>query len=316
MRTPRGVEDEGEDVVKRRIQGFGLGFEKIFATTSIKLPVSAYSVFTELHCASHDQVYSRVFNGQATVLDLKKWIYEKLWVQMNAYDLSYAEPSKTTLTDQLRLLTMEDSVDTRTLATARAAQGQYTGVPGVHRIGDVGVTRLYIRLKCRTCGDLLNGLQNCRKFKSFGDIEVKPEVEEIDPFHTVGTTPRGPACGLANAAFEMLEDSRALARIEDPGSDGEPRSEPRRRLTLPNKKVQVELTHNPTREEPWYRPDERKNCLYNTRGYEMYEAARLRGAAGHSEFARIYISCGKEPSKLLKLAENFPAQGRTKVISY
>merc|ERR1712151_1250491 len=172
---------EEDDVVPRRIMGFGLGFEKIFATTSTKLPVSAYTIFLELHTSHNGDVYSRCFNGLHTVFDLKKWVYEKLLVPTNSYDLSYADPGKATLTDQLRLLTTQDSLDTRTLATTRAVHRMYKGIPGVHSINDVGVTRLYVRLKCRTCGDLLNSLQTCRKFKSFGPMEATPDEEFIVP---------------------------------------------------------------------------------------------------------------------------------------
>merc|ERR550514_2411821 len=112
--------------------------------------------------AHNSEVFSRCFNGLHTVFDLKKWIFEKLLVPMNAYDLSYAEPGKATLTDQLRLLTTQDSLDTRTLATTRAVHGMFRGIPGVHSISDVGVTRLYVRLKCRNCGALLNSLQAVR----------------------------------------------------------------------------------------------------------------------------------------------------------
>merc|ERR1711933_710188 len=55
----------------------------------------------------------------------------------------------------------------------------YKGIPGVHSINDVGVTRLYVRLKCRTCGELLNSLQTCRKYKTFGSIEATPDQEFI-----------------------------------------------------------------------------------------------------------------------------------------
>merc|ERR1719451_112141 len=167
-----GVGIVKEEKITRRIMGFGLGFEKIFATTSMKLPVSAYTIFVEFHPLDTEELWSRCFNGLHTVYDLKKWVFEVSGVPMNAYDLSYAEPGKATLTDQLRLLTTQDSLDTRTLATTRAVHRMYKGIPGVHSIGDIGVTRLYVRLKCRTCGDLLNSLQTCRRFKTFSDIEA------------------------------------------------------------------------------------------------------------------------------------------------
>merc|ERR1740138_405260 len=187
---------EEEGTIPRHIMGFGLGFERIFATTSIKLPVSAYTIFVELQTAHNGVTFSRCFNGLHTVFDLKKWVYEKLLLPMNSYDLSYAEPGKATLTDQLRLLTTQDSLDTRTLATTRAVHRMYKGIPGVHSINDVGVTRLYVRLKCRTCGELWNSLQTCRKYKSFGPMELPADQGVIVP----ATTPK------AKNASKVLED--------------------------------------------------------------------------------------------------------------
>jgi len=158
-----GVGIVNEEKITRRIMGFGLGFEKIFATTSMKLPVSAYTIFVEFHPLDTEELWSRCFNGLHTVYDLKKWVYEVSGVPMNAYDLSYAEAGKATLTDQLRLLTTQDSLDTRTLAVTRAVHRLYKGIPGVHCIDDTGVTRLYLRLKCRRSGQLLNSLQTCQK---------------------------------------------------------------------------------------------------------------------------------------------------------
>merc|ERR1719408_390045 len=137
-----------EEAISRRIMGFGLGFEKIFATTSIKLPVSAYTIFVELHTLHNEQCFSRCFNGLHTIYDLKKWIFEVMHVPPDAYEISYAEPGKAELTDQLRLLTTHDSLDTRTLATTRAVHQFYKGIPGAHSIDDNGVTRIYVRLKC------------------------------------------------------------------------------------------------------------------------------------------------------------------------
>jgi len=248
--------------------GFGLGFEKIFATTSIKLPVSAYTIYVELHLAHKDEIFSRCFNGLHTVFDLKKWVFEKLLVPVNAYDLSYAEPGKAQLNDQLRLLTTQDSLDTRTLATTRAVHRMYKGIPGVHSINDVGVTRLYVRLKCRTCGELLNSLQTCRKFKSFGPKEAPPESD---------MTVSSPSKGQGNIALDKEEACGCGSNKGIPGLD-------------------------PNIEDCWYKPDAKKHCLFHTRGFEYYEASRAHG--GHADLARIYISCGQEPSKKLKIATN------------
>jgi len=276
---------EEEDVVARRIMGFGLGFEKIFATTSIKLPVSAYTIYVELHLAHKDEIFTRCFNGLHTVFDLKKWVFEKLLVPVSAYDLSYAEPGKAMLTEQLRLLTTQDSLDTRTLATTRAVHKMYKGIPGVHSINDVGVTRLYVRLKCRTCGELLNSLQTCRKYKTFGPIEAVPDQEFIVP----------PSNKAKERETNKGEQTRETIRrmTFSAGNSGD------QGASGCNKGIPG---LDPSIEDCWYAPDAKKHCLFHTRGLEYYEASRAHG--GHAELARIYISCGKEPSKKLKVATN------------
>jgi len=275
---------EEEDDKQRRIMGFGLGFEKIFATTSIKLPVSAYTIFVELHLAHKDEVFSRCFNGLHTVFDLKKWVFEKLLVPISAYDLSYAEPGKAHLNDQLRLLTTQDSLDTRTLATTRAVHRMYKGLPGVHSINDVGVTRLYVRLKCRTCGELLNSLQTCRKFKSFRPMEPKPDQEFLV----------APA-----AAKEKKEETKGKGK----GTPLKPQGDEKQELANTDGESNKGIPGlDPCIEDCWYQPDSAKHCLFHTRGFEFYEASRAHG--GHADLARIYISCGQEPSKKLKVARN------------
>lgn len=282
-----GLEDD--DTIQRRIMGFGLGFEKIFATTSIKLPVSAYTIYVELHLAHKDEIFSRCFNGLHTVFDLKKWIYEKLLVPVNAYDLSYAEPGKAMLNDQLRLLTTQDSLDTRTLATTRAVHRMYKGIPGVHSINDVGVTRLYVRLKCRACGELLNSLQTCRKYKKFGPMDLTPDQDMLTSAQSPRSTSKSKPGEDKNdedkkATFmRMTMASSALSNDASPDNRGVPGLDP-------------------TIEDCWYEPDTNKHCLFHTRGFEFYEASRAHG--GHADLARIYISCGQEPSKKLKVGRN------------
>merc|ERR1719393_26398 len=264
-----------EETVQRRIMGFGLGFEKIFATTSIKLPVSAYTIYVELHLAHKDEIFSRCFNGLHTVFDLKKWVFEKLLVPVSAYDLSYAEAGKASLTDQLRLLTTQDSLDTRTLAVTRAVHRLYKGIPGVHSIDDTGVTRLYLRLKCRLCGSLLSNLQSfmptCRGRLAGpqGESAIKNAPGPADPT-TPGTVPQ----------LSMERDHPAEVEVAS------------------------------------YAP-EKKGCLFDTRGYEMFAKSRAHGAS--SEIARIYISTDQEPSKKLKLAKNVLTKNApipSKAISY
>jgi len=285
------VTGEEQDNVKRRIMGFALGFEKIFATTSAQLPASAYLLYVELHTASDKTVFSRCFNGMHTIHDLKMWVYEKLWLPANAYKLSYAEPGKAELTDQLRLLTTNDSLDTRTLSTTRAVHSMYQGIPGVHAITDIGVTRLYLRLRCRTCGNLLNKLQTCgRKQTVMKHIEPGPDILALPdadampkavPGKVMGTMQKN---GLHNRQ-RALEENAFQRGV--PGFD-------------------------PNIEEMWHRPDGQKHCLFHGRGFELYEAARTHG--GHAEIARIYISCGKEPSKKLKFGTM--GTGPKKAISY
>lgn len=268
---------EVDDTIARRVAGFNLGFEKVFATTSVTLPVVAHSIFVELHSSHDKQIFSRRFNGLNTVFDLKKWVFEKLLVPMSAYDLSYAEPGKAALTDELRLLTTQDSLDTRTLATTRAVHSMYRGVPGVHSIFDHGVTRLYARLKCRSCGDLLNSLQMCRKFKSFGEIEVQPYTDLHVP----------------SRASESVVARRTVLR---PGQGHDNDDDNAVATGIPGR--------DPAIEECWYRPDEKKHCLFHTRGYELFHAARTHSSG--AEFARIFVCSGKEPSKKLGLFEAIP----------
>jgi len=287
--------EEDVQVVARRIAGFRLGFEKIFATTSIKLPVSAYTIFVEMRSSSSNEVWSRCFNGLHTVFDIKKWIFEKLLLPTNAYELSYAESGKAELTDDMRLLTTQESLDTRTLATTRAVHNMYKGIPGVHSINDIGVTRVYVRLKCRTCGDKLNSFQTCRKLKQFGHIE--PPVEFLVP------------------------------QVEDEASSKDAARSVLTTRTFTSPKVDNKITgrsgssgvrqkgHPPPIEDGWYVPDEKKHCLFHTHGYELFQAARTHG--GYADLARIFMSCNKEPSKLLNIGEKaLSARAAPAKISY
>jgi len=278
-----GLEDE--DMVPRRIMGFSLGFEKIFATTSIKLPVSAYTIYVEMHLGYKDEIFSRCFNGLHTVFDLKKWIFEKLLLPMNAYDLSYAEAGKAMLTEQLRLLTTQDSLDTRTLATTRAVHRMYKGLPGVHSINDVGVTRLYVRLKCRLSGQLLNSLTG--KYKKFGEVEPQPDHDIVTT--GMGTKGKGKGKGGEDGKDKLATLRRMTfsAAASTAAGSGSPKGIP---------------GLDPVLEDCWYEPEWAKGCLFHTRGLELYEASRAHG--GNSEIVRIYISGDKEPSKKLNVATN------------
>lgn len=269
------LDEQGEDAVQRRVAGFRLGFEKIFATTSIKLPVSAYTIFVEMRSSHRNESWSRCFNGLHTVYDIKKWIYEKLLLPMNAYELSYAEAGKASLTDDMRLLTTQESLDTRTLATTRAVQNMYKGIPGVHSIGDIGVTRLYVRLKCRTCGDILNSFQTCRKFRKFGNVEpVKEYLVKPDE-------PAEPAKKMKGTVSKMSEQTAGRPRVSGPPK--------------PDSEIEAAI------EDGWYSPDAEKHCFFNTRGYELFQAARTHG--GYADLARIFMSCNKEPSKIMNIGE-------------
>jgi len=286
------VTGELETSIPRRLSGYSMGFEKVFASTSVTLPIMAHSVFAELHTGyPNRQVYCRRFNGLNVVFDLKKWVYEKIQVPLNAYDLSYAEPMKARITDELRLLTAMDSLDSQTLARTRAVQEMMKGVPGVHSINDLGVTMLYARLKCRTCGHLLNGLETARKYKCFGEIRVQPDtsvrVPDRDEFEQ---SARSGELSPRRLGMEGLREEDMSFVRGVPGRD-------------------------PNLEDQWYRPDERKHCMYHSRGYELWEAQRSMGkftknplivGDGHSEFARIYIASGKEPTHKLKMFERLP----------
>jgi len=261
---------EQEETVRRRIQGFGFGFEKIFATTSVKLPVSAYTIYVELQSAQDGVTFSRCFNGIHSIYDLKKWLFEKLLVPPNAYDLSYAEPGKATLTDQLRLLTMQESLDARTLATTRAVRGMFRGTPGVHSINDIGVTKLYARLKCQKTGELLSNLQ------------IHPEIQVLR-----GTSrERRPLFGLGGQKAPTPDRSICVGQQQHKVKPDNYRS------------TSLSEGQDSTIEDSTDFADcvkvhrNGRSYYYNTRGYELYEAARAHGGA--SQFASIYLSCGKK----------------------
>eukprot|EP00930_Biecheleria_cincta_P027415 TRINITY_DN19264_c0_g1_i2.p1 TRINITY_DN19264_c0_g1~~TRINITY_DN19264_c0_g1_i2.p1 ORF type:complete len:372 (+),score=50.06 TRINITY_DN19264_c0_g1_i2:55-1116(+) len=245
---------EEEPPVRRRLPGFRLGFEKIFATTSIKLPVSAYTIYVELRSSHDNQSWSRCFNGLQTVFDLKKWLYEKLMLPMNAYELSYAESRKVKLTDEIRLLTTQESLDTRTMATTRAVQDMYKGTPGVHSIDDHGVTHLYV--------------------KHYGQVEL----DRLVPV---------PGAKRADKMASHLKPERSFKDGATPVLPGE---------------------GNAIIEEGWIVPEEYPHCLFNARGYELFQAARTHG--GHADLARIFMSCNKEPHKFLQVGET-PLASRT-----
>jgi hypothetical protein len=277
-----GVGIVKEEKITRRIMGFGLGFEKIFATTSMKLPVSAYTIFVEFHPLDTEQLWSRCFNGLHTVYDLKKWVFEVSGVPMDAYDLSYAEPGKATLTDQLRLLTTQDSLDTRTLAVTRAVHRLYKGIPGVHSIDDTGVTRLYLRLKCRLCGRLLDNMHTCRLYTG---CKAKM-TQDQDPLNTQRSTLSGGGA-QSNRKFGQTLSTTGQGPDSAKADDGS------------------------------YPADKKKQCSFDMRGYEMFSKARAQGAS--AEIARIYISTDKEPSKKLRLAKNVLTKDQpipSKAISY
>ncbi|CAK9056775.1 unnamed protein product [Durusdinium trenchii] len=64
-----------------------------------------------------------------------------------------------------------------------------------------------------------------------------------------------------------------------------------------------------------YAPDDAKHCFFHTRGFEMFEAARTHG--GNADLARIFMSCNKEPSKIMHIGTNpLSARNARTKISY
>jgi hypothetical protein len=163
-----------ENTVQRRMSGFGLGFEKVFATTSIKLPISAYTVYSELHLTHQDVVFNRSFSGVSTIFDLKKWVFEKLQIPLEAYELSYADPGKVRLVDQVPLLTTQNSLEARSLDIYRGEPCPSKEIPGVHSMNSIGITQLYVRLKCRVHGNLLVSGTSCG---GFGPRDPEPDQD-------------------------------------------------------------------------------------------------------------------------------------------
>jgi len=329
--------------VQRRIVGFGLGFEKIFKTTSIKLPVSAYTVYVDLKLIHNDFTEGRCFNGLHTVHDLKKWIFEACRVPMDAYELSYAEPGKARIDDKLRLLTTQDSLDTRSLASMRAVHGVAKGIPGVHSIDDMGVTRLYVRLKCRSCGELYNNLQNCRRHAVDEDKEPVEHEGDVTTWNiTIKKDEMGVAAGLRfdskqraggkygvevhricsgspvdvfNKEFpdKAIRSGDKITMMN--GNSGETMWRSIGSLmmvkdvTLTVKRAKRNLPLDRESEpitssvQVSHRPDTGKKCLVEMKAYEMYEAARSASKTS-SEIAQILISMDESPSQKLRIGKS------------
>lgn len=270
---PRQKQEE-EGTISRRIMGFGLGFEKIFTTTSYNLPISAHTIFAEMHSPKHAVAVKRLFNGHNSVFDLKKWIFEQLHVPMDSYELSYAEAGKANLGDQLPLLTTHDSLDTRTLATTRAVHSMFRGTPAVHSLNDVGITKLYARLKCRKSGDLLNGSQ------------AHPKM----PFNEI--------CGedvIRARALPSTSTSTSTSKIGGSKIKGVTSSAPNVDVGPPA----ISDDENFIDCVKVYRDG--KFYYFHTRGYDLFEAARVQGVA---ELARIDLSCEQWPSTKARLGQN------------
>jgi hypothetical protein len=124
---------------------------------------------------------------------------------MDAYELSYAEPGKARVDDNLRLLTTQDSLDTQSLASMRAVHGVAKGIPGVHAIDDIGVTRLYLRLKCRASGELHNRFSSCRRKIIDPDMEPVVEKSWYRPDPTLKSL-------FDNTGYEMYEAANSAGK--------------------------------------------------------------------------------------------------------
>jgi len=250
--------------------GFGLGAQKLFSSTSIKLPVSAYPLYVEMS-GPHNELWHRQFRGTSTVADLKQWIYEKLVLPDFAYELSYAEPGRCTLEDGFRLLTTEEALETRNFVTMRGASNMlHNGTPGVHSIGTVGSTNLYIRVKCMHCGNLLNTLAPSRKFKTLVSCEpVSKDSEVSSSGKIVGSREQQNSTELPAGVTDMVE-------------------------------AVMEHGHGASSllEGMWVQPDENKHCFYHTKGYELFKAAREQCNYGHSAIAKICINNRNYPSRI------------------
>jgi len=262
-----GTEDT---TVRRRMPGSTLGFEKILATTSISLPVSSYAVFAELRASHSNETWTRCYDGLSSVFDLKKWIFEKLLLPSNAYELSYAESGKAHLSDDMRLLSATDSLDMRTMATTRSVQSMYKGTPGLHSIDSVGVTCLYVRLKCRITGHVLNSFQSGRKTQHFGKVETQ-RLAPSKPEEPRQLSTKLPSAGRALTGAVTEKDRMLIT------------------------------------EDGWFSPAEYPESLFHSRGYELFQASRIHG--GHADVARIFLSVNKEPNKIM-LPDAPPLSGR------
>ncbi|CAK0874217.1 unnamed protein product [Prorocentrum cordatum] len=263
-----------EEPVQMRVPGLGLAAQRLLKSTSIKLPVSAYPLYVEMS-GPHGDLWHRRFNGGSTISDLKRWVFEKLLLPDFTYDLSYAEPGKAVLEDDLRLLTLDEALETRNFATVRGASDELKkGVPGVHSVGTVDSTNLYVRVKCMHCGNLLNSLAPSRKFKTFVDSS------ELQREQRAGTVDK----------VSSSTKIQGASSFPDPADIGDI--------------VEAAMDKGAAAEDMlaglWVRPDESKHCFYHTKGYELFKVARESGKGGHSYLAKISINNQNFPSLIEK----------------
>jgi hypothetical protein len=265
--------DQSEEPVPHRTPGLGLAAKKLFKSTSVKLPVSAYPLYIEMS-GPHGELWHRRFNGSSTVSDLKEWIFEKLSLPDFTYDLSYAEPGKAVFEDSLRLLTMDEALETRNFATVRGASDELKkGMPGVHSVGTVESTNLYVRVKNMHDGTLLNSLAPSRKFKTFVDSSELQRQERA----------------------QKIQSSSSM-KIQGASSGGDPADIGDLVEAVMDKGTAAEHML----EGLWVRPDESKHCFYHTKAYEMFKDARESGQGGHSHIAKISMNNRNFPSVIEK----------------
>jgi len=265
---------QSDEPIQHRTPGLGLAAQKLFTSTSVKLPMSAYPLYIEMS-GPHGDLWHRRFSGSSVASDLKEWIFEKLILPDFSYDLSYAEPGKAVLEDNLRLLTMDEALETRNFATVRGASDELKkGLPGVHSVGTLDSTNLYVRVKCMHCGNLLNSLAPSRKFKTFVDSS---ELRSEQRVGTKDTTTSSKKIQGASSEDDPADIGDLVEAVMDKGAAAEHMLE-----------------------GMWVRPDESKHCFYHTRGYELFKVARESGQGGHSFIAKISINNRNFPSLIEK----------------
>lgn len=172
-------------------------------------------------------------------------------------------------------------------------------------MSDSGVTKLYLRLKCRATDRLLVGLPGYLKYRTVGhadpatllhggsalswSLENQPGAQKEPHFE-------GDKKHLRDRSASPVPGQQQPS-VPHPG--GAAMGSPREEQSMQTNLSEGALFSGSLR--PHQLPYERA-LLFDDKGLEMFNAAQAHGSS--SEIARVYISLDEEPSKKLKVARN------------